>query len=476
MKKIILFLWFVGGAILFLGAAPCRFLSGKVRCEGKAVEKVVVTDGFACVQTDENGYYTIPFHDESRFIYLSTPSGYLPETVQGTIPVFYKKIEATADTYNFELTRNPKDDTKHVFIAQADVQMATEEDLEAYKQFLPDYLKFIQEHAHQELFAVDCGDLTGDNPPLVSAYLRAAAVLPLPTYRAIGNHDMKYDGRSHETSYVYFEQNFGPVYYSFNKGNAHYMVIDNTFYVGRDYFYMGYADEKTLQWMAQDLSFVPPGAPVFLMMHIPSRLNAEATPFKYNSDNISEQTVNAKALHQLLSPYNAHIITGHMHYNRNLVFNETLFEHITAAVCGMWWQSDMCMDGTPQGFAVYEIDGDRISWYYKSFNHPKEYQFRAYPPGVYKEYPKDIIVNVWNWDPAWKVEWFENGRNKGEMTRFTGVDAAVVETCARPLKYSWIAPQKMNHLFKATPENPAANIRIRVTDRFGNIYEEALTN
>ncbi len=37
----------------------------------------------------------------------------------------------------------------------------------------------------------------------------------------------------------------------FNKGNAHYIVVDNNFFIGRDYFYMGYLDEKTFAWLDQ---------------------------------------------------------------------------------------------------------------------------------------------------------------------------------------------------------------------------------
>ena len=37
--------------------------------------------------------------------------------------------------------------------------------------------------------------------------------------------------------------------------------------------------------------------------------------FLYNYDMIGNQMVNAGALHQMLKPYKAHLITGHTHYN-----------------------------------------------------------------------------------------------------------------------------------------------------------------
>mgnify|MGYP000730149984 CR=1 FL=1 len=81
---------------------------------------------------------------------------------------------------------------------------------------------------------------------------------------------MNYDGRTHETSYKTFEDTFGPSYYSFNKGNAHYIVVDNNFFIGRDYFYMGYLDEKTIcMALTRIYHTLPKGSLVFFIMHYP---------------------------------------------------------------------------------------------------------------------------------------------------------------------------------------------------------------
>lgn len=66
---------------------------------------------------------------------------------------------------------------------------------------------------------------------------------------------MEYGVRSYEHSYKTFEEYFGPIYYSFNRGKAHYIVLNNCFYINRHYRYIGYIDERTLQWIEADLSF-----------------------------------------------------------------------------------------------------------------------------------------------------------------------------------------------------------------------------
>ena len=119
---------------------------------------------------------------------------------------------------------------------------------------------------------------------------------------------------------------------------------------------------------------------------------------RYNTLD-QDETVNTAALYKLLEGYNAHIISGHTHFNTNVCFNDSLMEHNTAAVCGTWWRADINVDGTPRGYGIYEVNGDQLKWIYKSAGYPLEHQFHAYPAGSSDEYtfPGNIIANVWNW-------------------------------------------------------------------------------
>lgn len=444
---------------------------GKVYCDGKAVPGVVVTDGFSCVLTDDNGSYNLNLDKGARFVYLSVPSGYISNN-ENSIPKFYHRtVNGVKNVYDFCLYRNPKNDLNHSFFVQADVQLTSKDDLNQYETFLRDLLPYMESTSFgQDVFGIDCGDMVGDSPFLFPEYIRTTSVLNMPIYRTIGNHDMTYGGRTFEYSYSTFEDYFGPIYYSFNKGKAHYIVLDNCFYVNRDYQYIGYIDEKTLSWIQKDLSFVSKGSLVFIIMHIPS---SSTKILRYNS-LLQDETSNASSLYQVLKDYNAHIITGHTHFNLNVCFNDSLMEHNTAAVCGTWWKSDICVDGTPSGYGVYRVIGDSLKWCYKCVGHLDDYQFKIYPVGSADEYPSDIIVNVWNWDEMWKVEWYENGELKGEMKRYIGYDPEAKRVCLDKKKvlYDWIVPAKTGHLFHITPAKGINNIEVRVTDRFGNIYSQ----
>ncbi len=482
MKRILLIIVVLFGAAFAVQAGHRRdagLITGSVTCDGKGIENVVVTDGIRCVLTDKKGVYRIPTLGESRFVYISTPAGYLTDC-ERTVPKFYHEVDLQkTNRYDFRLKKNPKDDNHHVFILEADVQAGLEEHWKQYAPIVADCNELVREYSHTDVFGLNCGDIFWDTPgKYFDAYMKQAEKLGFPVYRAIGNHDIDFNGRTHETSYRTFEGFFGPTRYSFNKGKAHYIVVNNNFFVGREYFYIGYVDEQTMKWLEEDLSYVPEGTLVFFMTHIPTRITEKERPFAYNYARLGGETINAESVLRLLDKYETHFLSGHLHSNANIRFTHRHMEHNTAAVCGIWWHGDTCTDGTPQGYGVYEVEGNHVKWYYKSAGHPKEYQFRAYPRGASSQHPADIIANVWNWDEEWKVEWLENGKNMGAMTRYEGIDPYADNMCNEKKKtiQSWIAATSTGHLFRATPAEADSDIVIRVTDRFGNIYTQNVTN
>ncbi|MBR5830039.1 MAG: calcineurin-like phosphoesterase C-terminal domain-containing protein [Tidjanibacter sp.] len=443
--------------------------------EGNGIEGVVVTDGYNFAQTDQQGNFTIEVDRRARHIYISTPSGYLVEN-KGSIPQFFLPVSDSTESYDFTLTENPNDDTRHTFFATADVQATSKEDLARYATIAED-MGALAKSVGGDYFSVDCGDIVGDSPWLYPHYLEVADAVGIPVWRILGNHDMNYYGKCFETSYKTFEDIFAPNYYSMNRGKAHYIFLNNNFYVGREYFYMGYYTEALLEWLEKDLSYVPEDGLVFVIQHIPARLSPEQAPFEYNGFVIAEQTTNAGALFELLKGHKkSHIISGHMHYNLNLEHVEGPMEHNSGSVCGTWWRGDVCLDGTPMGYGVYEVDGTDVSWYYKASGREKEYQLRAYKPGSKADQPSAVVANVWNYDSKWSVELYEDGKKTADMTQFEGYDRAAYELCSDKEKvvYAWISPVPTSHLFWAEPKNPNAKIEVRATDRFGRTYIASL--
>ena len=453
------------------GTLEVRQISGCVSSQGRGLAGVAVTDGSNIVLTDSMGRYSLATLSLSQFVYITTPSGYDVPVASGSIPQFYHTLTPSDSIYDFHLTPSATDDNRHAFVVHTDVQVTSKSDVAQFsKQIVTDTKQTLQRLAAEgyKVFGTDCGDIVGDTPSLFDDYIRACQVLNTPFFRIIGNHDMDYWGRSFETSYRTFSSLFGPTHYSFNCGKAHYIFINDNFYTGFGINYIGYIPESTLRWLEQDLNLLPKGSPVFVFMHIPT---AESTDLDHASFNY-DWLANVRQFHYMFKDFDTHIVSGHTHFNMNLEFNSHLYEHVTAAVCGTWWRTEECMDGTPRGYGVFTVDGERVSWQYKSAGYPSTYQLRAYTPGSAAEYPDEVVANVWNYDSRWRVELLENGKPTATMKRYTGFDPISHAHCSnkKVVLYDWISPITNPHMFHARPRNAAARLQVRATDRFGNVY------
>lgn len=451
-------------------------LSGKVHTGGKGIAGVAVTDGYNVVLTDGSGRYELQSNATADFVYISVPRGYDFANENG-IARFYKRIKASRGRYkaDFELKKLTKDDTKHNFVVWADPQIISEADAEELKtKSAPDLKELVNSYPADTLFhGIGCGDLVWDKFELFEDYQQAINIAGIPFFQVIGNHDMNLEARTDEGSSEKFKELFGPTYYSFNRGEIHYVVLDDVFFIGTAKKYIGYLTERQLAWLEQDLATLKPGTTVVVNLHIPAYTN-QHTRNNEKEPSLGGVVSNRKELYRLLAPYKAHIMSGHTHFNEKVFEGDNIIEHVHGTVCGAWWTGPICYDGTPSGYGVYEVDGSEVKWYYKSTGLSKEHQIRVYPVGAVPEKPQQIAANVWNWDPQWKVEWLEDGKNMGQMERATTLDPLSVELhlgASKPAKHKWVEPHPTDHMFFAQPTGKAKTITIQATDRFGNIFK-----
>ena len=474
MKKILIFI----GLCCFLNLQAQTdisniLFSGKVSDGRSGIAGVAVTDGINITHTDAKGQYKLLSNSTAEFVYITIPSGYDVPLKDG-IPCFYVPVTdkiQSKQTCNFELKKSFLDDNNHTMVVWADPQIYFEEELLLAANAAKD-VQALAAQSETPFFGVVCGDIVGDYPEYYDPIKKILADTGVPFFYLPGNHDMQLNVRSDDLSNGIYRKAFGPDYYSFNRGKVHYVALNDAFYVGRTYWYIGYLPERQLSWLQQDLASVPAGSTVIIMMHIPA-----STRKTQETEEMHKTLQNRQHLHDMLRPYHAHIFSGHMHYNDNFVITDHLFEHVHAAVCASFWQTTQCSDGTPQGYGVYEINDNEVKWYYKSLGFDRNFQFRAYPVGVNPEKPAAITVNVWNYDPLWKVNWYENGIFKGEMTQYSGHDPFATDYINKnkhKFRYNWISTAPTEHLFYAEPSSPDVKIIVEVIDRFGNRFVEDL--
>lgn len=433
-------------------------VAGRVTYKRKGIKGVVVSDGFSVVQTNSKGRYELPYNGAARFVFLSVSAGYaFPE--QSGIAKHYQPL-GKPGSLDFELVKLSRDDSKHSFIIWADPQVRDQADVELMlSQSVPDVQQLVKSMGAGALVhGIGVGDLVWDNHALFKSYNKAVAEMGIPFFQALGNHDMDYNKGGDEVSDNTFESIYGPTYYSFNRGKAHYVVLDDVRYLGKDRTYDGYISQQQLDWLKKDLDFVPENNLIVVSLHIP----------------VHNHVKNNDALYSILKPFkNVHIMSGHTHYNTNEI-KEGIYEHNHGTVCGAWWTGPICSDGAPNGYGVYEVDGTELKWYYKSTGLEKDHQLSIDIQELTNQ--KRMIVNVWNWDPEWKVEWWADEKFMGELEQQMGYDPLAVKLYKgenMPKRRSFAEPTRTDHLFVSHFGVAVRSVKIKVTDRFGNKFEKA---
>ncbi|UKT65547.1 calcineurin-like phosphoesterase C-terminal domain-containing protein [Pedobacter mucosus] len=430
-------------------------ISGKVISKGKGVANVIISDGYSVIQSDKNGNYTIDVNELARFIWISTPSGYEFKTESSIARHYYKPD--TAGKLNFDLKPLNQQDDKHSFIIWADPQVKNKKDVEQMMATsVPDTIEAVKSLGNVPIHGIGVGDLVWDNFDLFPAYDEAIAKIGIPFFQAIGNHDQDYRQGGDETSDRTFQAHYGPTYYSFNRGKAHYVVLDDVRYLGTEREYDGFITQTQLDWLAKDLRYVSKDALLILCLHIP----------------VHNQVKNREDFYAVFKEFkNVHIMSGHTHYNKNVITNG-VFEHNHGTVCGGWWTGPICEDGTPRGYGVYEVNGTDLKWHYKSTGRNRREQLDIYVDELTNQ--KRLIANVWNYDPEWKVEYFLDDKPMGAMLQQTGLDPLAVKIYKGdklPNPRPFVEPRSTDHLFIAQFEPSVKKVKVIATDRFGEKFE-----
>lgn len=455
--------------------SPIR-IKGKVSSEGKGLAGVSVSDGRLVVQTNAAGEFELISGTDREFVFVSLPSGFEIQKQANGSASFFQAIDKTKaeQSLSFELKKAANSDENHHFLLLSDTQIQDEyEANQLLTVAAPDVVKTIASLNDPNLFGIGCGDLVFDKLELFKEYNQSVQLYNVPFFQVIGNHDMDFGVRSDAWSAGTFKGHFGPTYYSWNRGEIHYVVLDDVFYLGLTNRYIGHLPEEQLAWLEQDLKTVEKGKTVVISLHIPTETGAlKRYP---QNDSLGGTVTNREHLYRMLEGYNAHILSGHTHFNDNMI-KGNVYEHCHGTVCGAWWSGPICHDGTPSGYAVYEAKGSELRWKYKGTGLDINEQFRVYQQGYHKDFPDEMSLNCWNYDQAWEISWFENGVKKGAAEKKLAVDPWSVELHTGPnlpARRTWVEPQLNDHMFFFKPESKD-NLVVEVKDRFGNVYSKKL--
>ena len=247
-SKLIAFCLFLG-ACLALTARASAFVyedrngNGIPEDSEPRIAGALVSDGYEVVRTDKQGEFSLPQNPKARFITLTTPSGYAHTTP------FYRKPDSGDLTFGLKKAKS----TTGRFIQVTDMHS---ERLDDWAGNLKQYVR------NNDLdFIALTGDLTREYGMDLYAQEVNDATMGTRVVYTIGNHDLVATGDYGEQ---YFENKFGPVYYSFDIGNTHFVVTPMMAYNPK---HASYTLKQVLEWLQKDISMQPAGKPLVIFNH-----------------------------------------------------------------------------------------------------------------------------------------------------------------------------------------------------------------
>ena len=84
-------------------------VKGAVLDSGKGLSGVVVSDGYEVTTTDENGFFWLTSKMKNGYVFISIPSGYMPEC-DGSFPKFWQSVsKSSSNALYFNLKKEEND-------------------------------------------------------------------------------------------------------------------------------------------------------------------------------------------------------------------------------------------------------------------------------------------------------------------------------------------------------------------------------
>jgi len=480
--------------------------NGKKDKNEKGIANVGVSNGIEVTTTDAKGKYSLPVGNDN-IIFVIKPSDYSLPVSGRQLPVFYYNHKPSGSPANFKYKGVPptgplpksvdfallpatvvKDFTTLIF---GDPQPYTMEEVDYYAKGIVSEVAGIKNVS----FGISLGDLAGDNLDLHSPYIEATKRVGIPWYNVLGNHDMNYEAVSDSLSYETFESNFGPANYSFNYGDAHFIVLDDILYPDpRDgEGYWGGFRESQLLFIENDLKLVPKDRLVVLAFHIPLLSRGDA------SFNLQHRT----RLFELLKDYPHTLsLSAHTHLQRNDFFTSAdgwlratpHHEYNAGTTSGDWYSGafnnagvpvSTMRDGTPKGYAFIYFKGNSYTIDYKVAGESPYYQVALYAPKAIKgQKPASarVYANFFMGHKDSDVEIrFDNKENWKKMKFAPAVDPNYIASMVEWDKSETLKgnrrpsiAEESTHLWEAAfPKNLKKgkhSFEVRVKDLYGRTY------
>lgn len=469
----------------------------------KGLRGVVVSNQRDVVLTDGDGRWQLPLLPEGETtFFVVKPRGFAPPLNADRLPRFaythkpagspklkYAGLPPTGPlpvSIDFALAPQKEPDTfQAIFFGDTQPRDLTE--VGYFKHDIVDELI----GTTQAKFGVTLGDIVFDDLSVMEPHNAAVALIGLPWWNVIGNHDVNADAAGRTEFDDSYNRLYGPSYFSFNYGPVHFVSLNNINYLPpaergtNTTTWRAGLEPQQVEWLASDLAQVPEKQLVVLMMHVP----------------LNDMT-NRADVYRLLEkrPY-SFSISGHTHWHEHRILRRedgwlgaTPHHHVVnVTACGSWWTGlpdelgiphTTMRDGAPNGYTVLTFKDRGVTVDYKAARRPADYQMNIMAPDKIKGSSTNatvVHVNVFNGSVDSKVEMRLNNRGSWiKLAKVLEEDPSYVAAVEREAKVvakpfrELSKPIKSPHLWKGTlPKDlPAGThyICVQATDANGKLH------
>lgn len=215
---------------------------------GQPMANIVVSDGRNVVKTDANGEFALKGWVKTEFISMTVPSGYSTDE-------FYIPAKLGVKEYDFTLKKTDlSPDGAHDFLAIADSEIGGG-GVGAWINHVKGLVDEVK-----PAFLIHLGDICYEDGLKQHIKDMNSQNMGVPVHYIMGNHDYVAGLYGEKL----FESIYGPVWYSFDVGNTHYVVTP--FQSGADYL-PRYAETDRWKWLENDLKHMDPDKQLVIFNH-----------------------------------------------------------------------------------------------------------------------------------------------------------------------------------------------------------------
>lgn len=469
----------------------------------KGIPGIKVSNGREIVLTNADGKYETHVSDDT-IVFVIKPRGWMTPLNRDKLPQFYyihKPAGSPGQKFDGVKPTGPLPES-------IDFPLMPQEEPEQFKALLfgdtqprnvqeVEYMahdiieQVVAEKAHGASIGVTLGDIVFDDLSVFQPHNQAIALIGIPWYNVLGNHDINLDAPNDTMSDETFESIYGPNYYSFDYGSVHFLVLDDVAWQGATEtargFYKGGLGKDQMEFIRNDLALIPKEQLVVLMMHIPL-VDVEDRQELYRLIEERPFTLSMSA--------HTHFLKHHFITKEDGWMGPEPHHHIVnVTVCGSWWRGApdelgiphaTMSDGGPNGYSIISFDGTKYDLEFRAARRPADHQMNIYLPQeitVADAMTTTMVVNVFNGSQRSKVRMriLPDGPWK-DMERVEGMDPYYVDMKkleAGPAPVAGItlpSPSMTDHLWRILlpPTLPVGThmIEVETTDMDNKVYTD----